>query len=464
MSYMSTIERSIVRAEPQGISRSIDINPTCRDHQRHGVQFTLEQGRGALFYDTGLGKSLCCFEWARHVEAERNKPVLMFAPLGVAHQHVREAYKFGYDARVVKTADDIRPGLNITNYERLHHFDPHMFGGVVLDESSIIKSFTGITTRKLMAFAEPIPFRLAATATPAPNDHMELGQHSQWLGVMRSNEMLSRWFIADQRNMGRYRLKRHAVKSFWNWVASWSRACAMPSDLGFSDDGYVLPPLDLREHMIRADLTLDRGTDGDQLRLLRIPDTSATAIHKEKRLTVQARARVIADLVAAEPSESWIVWCETDYEADALASLIPDALEVRGSMSPDMKEQRLAAFSDGTARVLITKPSIAGFGLNWQHCARVAFVGLSFSYEQFYQAVRRCWRFGQMRPVHVHVAMADTENAIWQVIKRKSHDHDTMNREMRAAMSRAVERRTIKNDYAPKNTAVLPCWLKGTAA
>lgn len=325
----------------------------------------------------------------------------------------------------------------------------------MLDESSIIKSFTGATTRKLMKMFAETPFRLACTATPAPNDHMELGQHSQFLGAMASNEMLTRFFIADQTDMGRYRLKGHAVRPFWSWVASWARCVAKPSDLGFSDEGFALPELRLVKHEVRADVSVE--TDG---RLFRIPDTSATAIHREKRLTADARADAIAEVVAAEPGEAWIVWCDTDYEADALTARIADAVEVRGSMSDAVKEDRLVGFSEGRVRVLVSKPSIAGFGLNWQHCARMAFVGLSFSYEAFYQAVRRCWRFGQKRPVDVHVAIADTERAIWDVISRKRDDHDAMKTEMVAAMGRATAERRVRLDYAPTLPARLPAWME----
>jgi len=330
---------------------------------------------------------------------------------------------------------------------------------VILDESSIIKNFTGATSRKLISMFAETPFRLACTATPAPNDHMELGQHSQFLGVMASNEMLTRWFIADQTNMGRYRLKGHAVKPFWSWVASWARCISKPSDLGYSDEGFELPPLNMHRHIVRSDITVDAGD-----MLFRIPEMSATSIHQEKRLTASDRADKIADLVNGERDEAWVVWCDTDYEADALVERIPDALEVRGSMPDHVKEERLVAFSEGNARVIISKPSIAGFGLNWQHCARIAFVGLSFSYESFYQAVRRCWRFGQKRPVECHIAMADTERNIWDVVTRKSGDHEAMKVEMYAAMRRAHQTREIKIDYQPDKPARLPAWMKGEAA
>lgn len=460
--YFALIERSILRHESVGIEPPT-LNPEMFPHQIHATEFALRQGRSALFLDTGLGKSLCALDWGRVVAAHTGRPVLMLAPLGVVGQHCREAAKFGIEANPAREQADVRPGVNIANYERLHLFDAGAFGGLILDESSIIKSFSGIVTRRLMEFGSHIPFRLCCTATPAPNDHMELGQHSQFLGVMSSSDMLSRWFIADQKNMGRYRLKKAAVASFWSWVASWSRCIEKPSDLGFSDAGFALPELKLRRHVVRADWTEQAGEDGDQARLFRIPDNSATAIHREKRLTNAARSKVVAELVRSEPGEPWLIWCDTDYEADELAARLPEAVEVRGSMTPEMKEDRLLGFAEGRYRILITKASIAGFGLNYQHCARMAFVGLSFSYESFYQAVRRCWRFGQSRPVQAHIACADTEEAIWRTINRKSGDHEGMKAAMREAMRHAVEHRTVKVDYQPAKPARLPSFISEAA-
>ncbi|TIP70350.1 MAG: helicase [Mesorhizobium sp.] len=457
--YTDLLLRRSVSAPSRGIDQIPDLHPGMFGYQRDVTSFLLNAGSGAAFLDTGLGKSLVALEWGRIVAEETGKPVLMLAPLAVAPQHVREAHKFGLEAQVVRDQSEVLPGVNVTNYAKVEHFDPSTFGGVILDESSIVKNFTGSTSRKLISMFANTPFRLACTATPAPNDHMELGQHSQFLGVMPSNEMLSRWFIADQNNMGRYRLKGHAVKPFWNWVASWARCISKPSDLGYPDDGFILPRLNLHRHVVAADVSI-----GAEDMLFRIPETSATSIHREKRLTADQRAEKIADIVNAEKGEAWVIWCDTDYEADALVARVDDAVEVRGSMTDSMKEERLVDFSEGRSRVIVSKPSIAGFGLNWQHCARVAFVGLSFSYESFYQAVRRCWRFGQTREVECHIAMADTERNIWDVISRKSGDHEAMKTEMYAAMKRAHEIREIKIDYQPKQPLRLPAWIEERAA
>ena len=454
-SYDSFLASKEVRALMRGIETEPDLSGHLFPHQRDVVSFLLKAGRGAAFLDTGMGKTAVELEYGRQVVEMENRPVLLLAPLAVGKQHEREAERFHTDAKVIRDPSEINGArIYITNYERLHLFDSSDFAGVILDESSIVKSFTGKTTRALIDFAQDMRWRLAATATPAPNDHMELGQHSQFLSVMDSSEMLARWFIADQTEMGRYRLKRYGIKPFWSWVASWARCVGKPSDLGYSDSGFDLPALNIHRHVVDTDLTA--GADG---LLFRIPDTSATSIHKEKRLTAADRAAKIAELVNAEPDEAWMVWVETDYEADAIMQYLPHAAEVRGSMPADVKEKRLIDFTE-SGGVIVTKPSIAGFGLNWQHCARVAFVGLSFSYEQFYQAVRRCWRFGQQRPVHVHVALADTEEAIWRAVRRKQADHEDMKRHMYAAMKRGVEVRGVKNNYRPTQIAQLPQWME----
>jgi hypothetical protein len=284
---------------------------------------------------------------------------------------------------------------------------------------------------------------------------MEMGQHSQFLGVMDSHEMLSRWFITDPSEMGKYRLKRHGVKPFWSWVASWARCLSKPSDLGYSDEGFVLPDLVETRHFVDSNITVGAAHDS----LFRIPETSATSIHREKRISAAARADRIAEIINAEPHEPWIVWCETEYESIELRRALPQAFEVKGSQKPEVKEELLMRFSDHGG-VLITKPSIAGFGLNWQHCARVAFVGISFSFEQYYQAIRRCWRFGQKRPVQVHVAMSDTEYVIWQAVSRKADDHAEMKAEMADAMARAIDIRSVKNAYSAHEKTRIPAWIK----
>lgn len=469
MSDLTAYRAACAAKRPQallhGLTRTPELNSTLFDHQRHGVEFALRGGRDALFYDTGLGKTAMMLEWGRCVVEAENKPVLMLAPLAVSAQHVREADRMGIDAKISRFgAPPETPRIVITNYERLDRFDPHDYAGVILDESSILKSFTGVTTRKLIDTFSQARFRLAGSATPAPNDHTELGQHSSFLGVMPSSEMLSRFFIADQANAGVYRLKKPAVRPFWDWVASWARCVSKPSDLGFSDDGFVLPPLDVQRHIIAADRSIGAGEEktGGQMRLFRIPDRSATAIHGEKRLTAKARAAKVAEIVAGYPDGTPIcIWVDTDYEAEAVREAVAGVVEVHGSMSPDRKEELLDGFSKGEVRIILTKPKIAGFGLNWQHCNITIFCGLSHSYESFYQAVRRFWRFGQKRPVTAHIVVADTEAEIVANVNRKGADHGRMKVEMSAAMARAVQSRQILETYHPDKPATLPAWLIG---
>ena len=427
-------------------------------HQQAALEFACQKGRSAAFLDTGLGKSRVEAAAAAEFMQASGKPSLILTPLAVARQMQRECEAIGVDAKVVRDASDVWHGVNIANYERLPKLDTSIFGGVVLDESSILKSFTGPTKRMLCeAFAET-PYRLAATATPAPNDHMEIGQHAEFLGVMPGPEMLSRWFISDQSTMGGYRLKGHARDSFWQWVASWARAATLPSDLGGDDAGFVLPPLHYELHAVTADITQD-VPDG---MLFRIPDGSATTLHKEKRITLAARVERAAE-IANSTSGAVIVWCETNDESRALAEAIPDAIEVYGSMSPDEKINALDSFTFGVHRVIVSKPKLAGLGLNWQHANTVVFASVSHSYEQHYQAVRRAWRFGQKQPVSCHVVLSDTEIPIWANVQRKAEDHGRMKRAMSQAMVKSQQEATLRRAYTRTPQVTLPSFLSHEA-
>lgn len=449
--------KSVTRKKEGMVSRP--MNGHMKLHQKVAVDYALSLGKAAHFLDTGLGKSLCELEWARQVSEETGKPVLILTPLAVAGQMVREGQKFGIDARQIKEQSEVGQGIMVANYERLPKLDPDAFGGVVLDESSILKSFAGRTRNMLMDAFKDVHFKLAATATPSPNDHMELGNHAEFLGVMRQQEMLSKWFINDTSTASQdWRLKGHAVEDFWSWVASWSRCATLPSDLGGDDTGYILPEIDRELHMVEA----DRSIDADQDMLFRIPEMSATSFHKEKRLTLKQRCDRAAEL--ANHDLPVTVWCETNDESTMLADMIDGAVEVRGDQKPEEKERRILSFIDGESRVMVTKPSLAGFGLNLQHCAHAVFASISFSYEQHYQAVRRSHRFGQTKRVRNDIVISDTEASIWRAVHGKAEKHDEMKRQMSAAMNRAQSSASTRVRYDRPLDLAFPEWIKGEKA
>ena len=452
--YRDFIASRAVPSLAQGMAQT-DTTSLAKEHQRVAIDYALNLSKAAMFLDTGLGKSLCELEYARQVADETGKPVLILTPLAVAGQMIREGHKFNIDARQIKDQSEVGAGVMVANYERLPKLDPSCFGGVVLDESSILKSFAGRTRNTLMDAFRDTPFKLAATATPSPNDHTELGNHAEFLGVMRQQEMLSQWFINDTSTASQdWRLKGHAVESFWSWVASWSRCATLPSDLGGDDTGYILPEIERRMHEVDA----DRSQDVEDGMLFRIPELSATSFHKEKKLTMQARCERAAEL--ANHGEPVTVWCETNDESALLTSLIDGAVEVRGDQTADDKERRLLGFADGDFRAMVTKPKLAGFGVNWQHCSHAVFASISFSYEQHYQAVRRSHRFGQTKQVVNDIIIADTEAAIWRAVHGKAEKHQEMKRRMSEAMKSAQNQAAVRVAYDRPLDLAFPNWLE----
>ncbi len=442
-----------------------ELPAALRDWQADVVAWALRKGRAAMFEDCGLGKTLQQLAWADAVHRHTNGDVLILAPLAVAPQTVAEGAKFGIPVAMAREARDIRPGVNVVNYERLHLFDPGRFTGVVLDESSILKAFMGRTKRALVDAFNCTPYRLCCTATPAPNDVVELGNHAEFLGVMDPGDMLTRFFINDTSTANKLRLKKHAVRPFWEWVSSWAICMTSPADLGYPADGYELPPIHLRKHVVAAP-----EHDFSNGKLMAEHSYSATDMHREMRETLKARAAVAAGICRDEHGgEPVIAWCNTNDEAEGVVRQVPGAREVRGNMRPELKEELLTAFTRGELRALVTKPSIAGFGLNWQHCRASVSVGLSYSFEQRYQALRRIWRFGQTREVFDHVCMGPGEAKIFDSVMAKQAAHEDMGRQMAmsvdsaTALGRSRERLEL-DEYRPERGMLLPGFLASAPA
>ncbi len=398
------------RVEPDGrIIDDTDIHPMLHDWQREIVQWAVHRGRCAIFADCGLGKTFMQLEWAR-LSGETS---LIVAPLSVARQTMREAEKLDITAHYVRAEADVTgPGVWITNYEMLDKFNAADFDAVVLDESSILKNVDGRTRQRLTSQLADVPARLACTATPAPNDVAELCNHAEFLGVMPRNEMLAAFFVHDE--VG-WRVKGHASGPMYEWMAGWAVALRKPSDIGYPDEGYDLPPLTIRPEVVEVEVEVE-----GQLFAVDLGGIGGRA--KIRKSTLDARVKRTAGLVNATKDEQWIVWCGLNSEADAITAAVKDAVNVEGSLDPERKAEHLEAFQDGTIRVLVTKPSIAGFGMNFQNAHRMAFVGLSDSYEAYYQAIRRCWRFGQRSPVEVVVVVSSIEQQIVDNVRRKEVD------------------------------------------
>ena len=443
------------------------------------TEWAIRKGRAAIFADCGLGKTFMQLVWAENVARHTDGRVLILTPLAVAFQTVKEGEKIGVE--VTHRREGMRPGdrIVVTNYERLHYFHPGDFDGVVCDESSILKHFAGATQKNVTRFLSKIPYRLLCTATAAPNDYIELGTSSMALGELSHSDMLSRFFrqlddkgqkserkkqreaetiseAAPQyyqrvayrvaQSIGQWRLKNHAVNDFWRWVASWARACRMPSDLGFNDEQFILPPLYEREHII----TPESPPDG---MLFCLPAFGLSEEREERKRTIQERCECVAQLVKHD--DPAVVWCHTNAEGDLLEQVIPGARQVAGRTPDDEKEAAYSDFAGGALRVLVIKPKIGAWGLNWQHCNHVVSFA-SHSYEQHYQSVRRCWRFGQTRPVRLDVVATEGEVRVIANMRRKAQQADTMFQKLVEHMRFATQ---IKRENTTTKKAEVPRWL-----
>ena len=451
------------RSDPATGIEAVDLTSALFPFQRDLVTWALRRGRAALFAGTGLGKTLMQLAWADAVERHTGKPVLILTPLAVAHQTVAEAARFGF-AGVAYAADQgiAAARIVVTNYDRFERFDITAFGAVVLDESSIIKAHDSKTRAMLIASCRNVPFKLACTATPAPNDWIELGNHSEFLGSMTEKEMLAMFFVHDGsmrvNGDGEWRLKSHATDAFWQWVSTWAALVRSPADLGYDDGAYRLPELRKRQITVPVEVT---HTDG-----FLFPMEARTLQERiaARRSTVASRAQAAADVVNADQTKPWLIWCNLNAEADALAKMIPGGVEVRGTDAPEVKAERLLGFANGSIRILITKPSVAGFGMNFQHCSDMVFVGLTDSFEQVFQAIRRCWRFGQTKPVTVTMIAAETEGAVVANLEAKERAFEEMGASMAIHMADLVRRSVRSEGHQPQPDRAqkimeIPTWL-----
>jgi hypothetical protein len=452
--YMTFLNRKSRTDPDTGLKNVPPLNPMLRQDQADIVRWALRRGRAGIYADCGLGKGPMQMEWADKQPHE----CIIAAPLAVAHQFVREAEKFGIDLAYSKDQASITKRITVTNFERLENFHVEQFGAVAIDEASILKNSAGAYCNWMIDAFKNTPFRLCSSATPAPNDVMELGTQAEFLGVMTRGEMLAMYFTHDGGDTSKWRVKGHAQSDFWTWMASWAVMVRKPSDLGYSDEGFNLPPLNMLEQCVKV----HAPSSGF---LFAVEAQTLQERQQARRDSIADRVAVCADIVNAS-REPFLVWCNLNDESAALAAAIPDAVEVKGSDTDEHKESAIRRFLDGSIRVIVSKPRIIGLGLNFQHCADMAYVGLSDSYEQLYQSIRRCWRFGQAKPVNVHVITAETEGAVVANIKRKEAEAEATYNNMIAHMkdlnAAALHGESLRNktNYRPAAAMAIPSWLE----
>lgn len=467
--YAEFLARKRLIVPPSGFEIGLDqTSPAGFDYQRAIVKYGARKGKWAAFLDTGLGKTLISLDWARLVAEDAGRPVLCFAPLGVAPQTVAEGERFDIPVTMCRAQADVRPGINITNYEKLHLFDPSAFAGVVLDEGSILKSQDGATRNRLLEAFAQTPYKLVATATPSPNDFMELGTYAEFLNIMTRTEMLATFFTHDGGDTSVWRLKGHAERDFYRWLASWAVAMRSPADLGYDGSRHILPPK--HRHVIEVaatdDTALRQGT------LFAMEAQTLSERRTARRASLADRVNAAVAVVAREPAEKWLVWCDLNDEQDALEAVLRRAgltvASIRGSTPDDDRLTLEASWRLGDVPVLLTKPAMFGHGMNWQHCARQAFVGLSDSFEQKYQAERRSHRYGQTRDVHIYDVISELEGAVARNQERKEAQHhalmDGLVSHMRAALRAELGATSrMSDDYRAITPMRLPAWLKEAA-
>ncbi len=458
MDYCSFLKSKEIVTRPSGFDVVTSYLPSMLyDYQRDLVSWGCRRGKAALFTMTGTGKTAMQVSWADAVRRHTSGKVVILAPLAVAQQTVREAAKFGIEVNYCRHAGGVKDGITITNYEMLHHFDDVKFDGIVLDESGILKSYAGKMRNAIIDRSQSIPFRLACSATPAPNDFMEIGNHAEFLGVMSYNEMLATFFVHDGGDTSKWRLKGHAETKFWKWLASWGCFLNTPSDLGYSDEGFVLPPLIDHQHIVESG-----PSDGA---LFAFEARGLLERQSARKESINRRVEKCVEIVETS-NKPFLVWCNLNAEADALKRAIPGSVDVRGSDTQDHKERSMLEFAAGNIPVMISKPTVCGHGMNWQVCADTAFVGLSDSFEQIFQATRRFYRHGQSRSVNRHLIISEAEGAVLANIQRKESDFMRMISEMvthtkdiMVGNIKKMERE--RDEYIANNPISIPSWLPG---
>lgn len=458
MTYTEFLASKELRAEESGFDLDPSaINPAAFDYQRDIITWACKKGKCAILTGCGSGKTMMQLEWCRAVHEHTGRPVLIVAPLNVVEQTRAEAVKFRIaDVTICRRGGDIKDGINITNYEMIEHFDPAVFAGVCLDESSILKSYTGKYQTTLTEMFSRTPYRLLCTATIAPNDYTEIGTSCEFLGIMSRAEMLATYFIHDGGDTSKWRLKKAGVNKFWEWFATWAIYFNSPKDLGYEGEGYDLPPLHLHEI-----LTKSEPTEYEMFVQLAETLEERRAARKE---SLDDRTDRAANLANATVDEPWLVWCDYNDESSVLKRKIRNSVEVKGSDDPEFKARCSIDFAAGEIHALVSKPSIFGFGSNFQRCHYMIFCGLSDSYERFYQAVRRCWRFGQEKPVEVYIILSEKEMNVLENIQRKRNQMDEMQRQMTALMrdvTLAEIRHTTRTttEYVPGKKMEKPKWI-----
>lgn len=461
MDYLDFIASKQIKAVDAGFNVELtDINKNAFEWQRLLIKWSLMKGKCANFQECGLGKTIQQLCFADETREYTGKPSIILAPLAVANQTKQQGEHFNIDVNICESQKDIsQNAVNITNYEKLHNFDCSVFGSVALDESSILKNNIGKIRTQIIEKFKYTPFKSCYSATPAPNDFMELGNHSEFLGVMSYFEMLATFFVHDGGDVSKWRLKGHAEDAFWDWIASWACVVPNPSILGYDDDRYNLPPLNIEQITVKSQMQDDLG------QMLLFPSSTQTLQERARarRESLEERAKTACE-IANSSNEQQLVWCDYNVESELLSKNINGAVEVKGSDSDEHKIRAMLGFANGDIRVLVSKPSICGYGMNWQNCNNEIFVGLSDSFEKYYQAIRRCWRFGQDKPVNAYIVVSEAEGAVKDNIERKQKQaQEFMNKLAKRTKNALLAdiNRTAKTatSYIPTERMELPSWI-----